>query len=167
MSLTHFKKLTNPNYLGAYSLDEGQDIVLTIREVKMEPVVGSDGKREDCAVCYWQENEKPMIMNITNLKMVAKLTGSPYIEKWPGTPVQIGTEKVRAFGTVTDALRIRDVKPSKAARESAAIACEDCGSVIAPAFGMTAPQWAEYSRKKMGRCLCEVCANKAAEAAKK
>jgi len=166
MSQTHWKKLTNPNYLGAYSLDDGKEIVLTIREVKMEPVIGSDGKREDCAVCYWQENEKPMIMNTTNLKMVAKLTGSPYIEKWPGTPVQIGTEKVRAFGTVTDALRIRDVKPSKTAKE-APIACEECGQVIQPCFGMSASQWAKYSKEKMGRCLCEDCANKAAEASKK
>lgn len=165
MAQTHWKKLTNPNYLGAYSLDDGKDIVLTIREVRMEPVIGSDGKREDCAVCYWQENEKPMIMNTTNLKMVAKLTGSPYIEKWPGTPVQIGTEKVRAFGTVTDALRIRDVKPSKNAKETH-VACEDCGQVIQPAFGMSASQWAAYSKEKMGRCLCETCANKAAEAKK-
>lgn len=163
---THWKKLTNPNYLGAYSLDDGKDIVLTIREVKMEPVIGSDGKREDCAVCYWQENEKPMIMNTTNLKMVAKLTNSPYIEKWPGTPVQIGTEKVRAFGTVTDALRIRDVKPSKNAKEQP-IACEDCGQVIRPSFGMTAAQWAAYCKEKMGKSLCEDCANKAAEANKK
>lgn len=161
---THWKKLTNPNYLGAYSLDDGKDIVLTIREVKMEPVIGSDGKREDCAVCYWQENEKPMIMNTTNLKMVAKLSGSPYIEKWPGTRVKIGTEKVRAFGTVTDALRIRDEKVTAASEKP--IACEDCGQVIQPAFGMTASQWAAYSKEKMGRCLCESCANKVAEAKK-
>jgi hypothetical protein len=166
MSQTHWKKLTNPNYLGAYSLDEGKDIVLTIKEVKMETVVGSDGKREDCAVCYWMEREKPMIMNTTNLRMVAKLTGSPYIEKWPGTPVQIGTEKVRAFGTVTDALRIRDVKPSQTAQD-APVACEQCGQVIQPCFGMSAAQWAKYSKEKMGHCLCEDCANKAAEAAKK
>jgi len=161
MSQTHWKKLTNPNYLGAYSLDDGNDIVLTIREVKMEPVIGSDGKREDCAVCYWQEREKPMIMNTTNLKMVAKLTGSPYIEKWPGTMVKIGTEKVRAFGTVTDALRIRDEKVTAASE--APIACEQCGQVIQPCFGMSAPQWAKYSKEKLGKCLCEDCSNKAAE----
>lgn len=162
MAMTHWKKLTNPNYLGAYSLDDNKSIVLTIREIRMEAVTGSDGKKEDCAVCYWQENEKPMIMNTTNLKMVAKLTGSDYIEKWPGTKVRIGTEKVRAFGTVTDALRIRDEK----VKNEAKVACEDCGQVIQPCFGMSASQWAEYSREKMGKQLCEACANKAAEAKK-
>ena len=160
---THWKKLTNPNYLGAYSLDNGADIVLTIREVRMEAVIGSDGKKEDCAVCYWQENEKPMIMNTTNLKMVAKLTGSDYIENWVGTKVRIGTEKVRAFGTVTDALRIRDEKVA----DEKPVACEQCGEVIKACFGMSAGQWADYSKKKLGKCLCESCANKAAEEAKK
>lgn len=163
MGQTHWKKLTNPNYLGAYSLDNGADIVLTIREVKMEPVIGSDGKREDCAVCYWVESEKPMIMNTTNLKMVAKLTGSDYIENWPGTKVRIGTEKVRAFGTVTDALRIRDEK----VKDEAPVACEQCGQVIQPCFGMSASKWATYSKQKMGKALCEACANKAVEAGKK
>ena len=166
MSLTHWKKLTNPSYLGAYSLDDGKDIVLTIREARQEGVVGSDGKKEECIVCYWQENEKPMILNVTNCKVIAKLAGSPYIEKWPGTAVQIGTEKVRAFGTVTDALRIRDVKPSKSAKESP-IACEDCGQIIQPCFGMSASQWAAYSKDKLGKCLCEDCSNKAAEAKQK
>lgn len=165
MSQTHWKKLSNPNYLGAYSLDDGKDIVLTIKKVQQEQVVGSDGKREDCIVCHWAENEKPMILNVTNCKAISKLLGTPYIEQWTGHKVQIGIEAVSAFGTVTDALRIRKTKPKEV--EAAPIACEDCGSVIAPAFGMTAPQWAEYSRKKMGRCLCEACANKAAEAQKK
>ena len=161
MGKTHWKKLTNPNYLGAYSLDDGKDIVLTIRELRLEPVVGSDGKREDCAVCYWMENEKPMIMNTTNMKMVAELTGTPYIEQWSGTKIQIGTEKVRAFGTVTDALRVRKVKPS--AVQEKPIGCEECGQVIKPCFGMSASQWAAYSKEKMGKCLCEDCATKAVE----
>ena len=166
MSQTHWKKLTNPNYLGAYSLDDGEDIVLTIKAVRQEDVVGSDGKKEACIVCHWQENQKPMILNVTNCKAIAKLAGSPYIEKWPGTRVQIGTERVRAFGTVTDALRIRDEKPGKAAAETP-IACEECGQIIQPCFGMSAAQWAKYSKEKLGKCLCEDCSNKAAEAKQK
>lgn len=161
--MTHWKAMTDAQYLGAYSLEDGEDIILTIREVKKEPVVGADGKREDCPVCYWRENQKPMILNVTNMKMIAKLAGSPYIEKWPGTRVKIGTEKVRAFGTVTDALRIRDEKVKAGAEIP--VACEDCGQVIQPCFGMTASAWADYSKDKLGRCLCESCANK--EAAKR
>jgi hypothetical protein len=163
MALTHWKSMTDAQYLGAYSLEDGADIVLTIKAVRKEPVVGSDGKKEDCPVCYWVENQKPMILNVTNLKMIAKITGSDYIENWPGTKVRIGTEKVRAFGTVTDALRIRDEK----VKDENPVACEQCGEVIKACFGMSAGQWAEYSKKKLGKCLCESCANKAAEEAKK
>ena len=34
MSKTHWRKMTNPNYMGAYSLDEGRDVVLTIAYVR-------------------------------------------------------------------------------------------------------------------------------------
>ena len=47
MAKTHFKKLMNPNYLGAYSLDDGEDIILTIRNVKKEDVIGADGKKKN------------------------------------------------------------------------------------------------------------------------
>lgn len=161
--MTHWKAMTDAQYLGAYSLEDGADIVLTIKEVRKEPVVGSDGKKEDCAVCHWQENQKPMILNVTNLKMIAKVSGSDYIENWPGTKVRIGTEKVRAFGTVTDALRIRDEKVKDDAKP---IACEQCGQVIQPCFGMTAAEWAKYSKTKMGKSLCADCANKLKEAEK-
>ena len=159
MALTHWKSMTDAQYLGAYSLEDGADIVLTIKAVRKEPVAGSDGKKEDCPVCYWVENQKPMILNVTNLKMIAKVTGSDYIENWPGTKVRIGTEKVRAFGTVTDALRIRDEKVA----DEKPVACEECGQVIQPCFGMSASKWATYSKQKMGKALCEACANKEAE----
>ena len=43
--MTHWKKLTNPDYLGAYSLENRQDIVLTIGKVQQETVTGPEGKR--------------------------------------------------------------------------------------------------------------------------
>ena len=84
MGETHWKKLINPDFLGAYSLDPGKDIVLTIGQVKKEIVTGAGGKKEECIVCHWQENEKPMILNVTNCKTIAKQTGTPYIERWAG-----------------------------------------------------------------------------------
>ena len=108
MAKTHWKKLTNPNYLGAYSLEDGQDIILTIAYVRQEDVIGSDGKKEECAVCHFKERDfKPMILNVTNMKAIAKVVGSPYIDDWAGHRIQIGTEQVRAYGTITDALRVR------------------------------------------------------------
>lgn len=163
MSQTHWKKLTNPDYLGAYSIEDGKDLILTVRKVVQEPVMGADGKKEDCIVCYWKEDQKPMVLNVTNCKTIQKLLGTPYIECWAGHRLQIGVEKVKAFGDVVDALRIRKKLP---AAPEPPIGCADCGLVIAPAYNMTAAQLAAYTEKQYGRKLCAACARKAKDAGK-
>jgi len=157
---THWKKLTNPNYMGVYSLENGADIVRTIKAVKMEDITDSNGQTEQKGVCYFAEEKKPMIMNKTNLEMIATLLKSDYVEDWIGKKIQIGSEKVRAFGTVTDALRVRSFLPSQEE-----IKCEECGNPIAGAYGMTPDQLAAYTKKQYGKQLCAVCATKAKEAA--
>lgn len=108
---THWKKLYNPNYLGAWSLEEGKDIILTIKSVALEMVTGSDGKKYECTVIKWVQNQKPMILNKTNAKTIAKLCDSPYIEDWPNTSIQLYADKVKAFGDIVEALRIRPRLP--------------------------------------------------------
>lgn len=65
---THWKKLTHPDYLGAYALNPGEERTLTIKSVASELVVGTDGKKEECIVARFTEDEKPMILNKTNMK---------------------------------------------------------------------------------------------------
>lgn len=158
MAKTHFKKLMNPNYLGAYSLEDGADITLTIRVVKKEDVIGTDGKKEECMVCYWQEkNTLPMIINATNAKTIAKLLKTPYVEEWAGQKIQIGTERVKAFGEIVEALRVRKILPEPP------IQCDACKSNITASSGMTTSQMAAYTSKKYGAKLCAACATKAAQ----
>ena len=38
MNKTHWKKLTNPNYLGSWDFQPGEIRTLTIKEVREEPV---------------------------------------------------------------------------------------------------------------------------------
>ena len=159
MSDTHWKKLINPDFLGAYSLDPGKDMILTIKQVRKEMVTGADGKKEECIVCYWQEEQKPMILNVTNCKMIAKLLKTPYIERWAGHRIQIGAEVVSAFGEKVEALRVRKTLP-----EDVKIACEACGQFIQPAFNMSASALAAYTKKKFGTTLCAECAKEKKEA---
>lgn len=154
--MTHWKKLTNPNYLGVYSLEDGKDMILTIDKLRKEQVVGSEGKKDECLVCYFVENVKPMIMNKTNLKQIEKLVGSPMIEEWHGFKIQVGSERVKAFGEIVDALRVRKEKP-----EEAVIVCKRCGSVIEPFGNLSAAQLAKRNKAKYGVVLCVECAQKA------
>ena len=156
---THWKKLTNPNYLGAYSIEDGKDLILTIRNVREEQVTGTDGKKDDCVVCYFYEKVKPMILNSTNMKMIARLYKTNYIEDWVGKKIQVGVEQVRAFGDIVDALRIRNIVPAEK-QEAPTFICDSCGEALIPASGLTETQLAAYTTKKYGRCLCAECAAK-------
>ena len=157
MSETHYKRLINPDYLGAYSLDPGKDMVLTIKTVKREVITGAGGKKEECPVCHWAENEKPMVLNMTNMKTIAKMYG-PYIEHWTGKRVQIYASTTKFGGDTVECLRIRKDPP-----EDVSVACEECGQFIAPAFSMSVTQLAAYTWKKYGKKLCAECAQKMKE----
>lgn len=109
---THWKKHFNPNYLGAYSLEPGEEKVLTIVELKDEEVTSSDGSKDVLPVLY-VKGEKPMILNKTNAKTIAKVCASDFVEDWKGKKIQIYAAKIKAFGEVTSALRVRPQAPKK------------------------------------------------------
>ncbi len=107
----HWKEYFDYTYLGAYSLDDGKDKTLTIKSHKVEEVKGDNGRGEDCLVVYFEEEEKGMIMNRTNCRTIETLYRSPYPVDWYGKRITLFVDQVRAFGKVTDALRIRPVVP--------------------------------------------------------
>ena len=151
----------NPNYLGSWDLDElpNREATLTIEHIKDEEVV-TNGQKETCTVCYWTDKAfKPMILNVTNKKTICKLHKTKDTEKLKGKAVIIGIEKVRAFGDVYDALRIRPRIPQ--IQNAVAIKCENCHKEIAAAGSMTAEQVAAYNKSKFGKNLCAECARAA------
>lgn len=154
--LTHWKKLTNPDYLGAYALEPDQDLVVTIKSVANEVVTGADGKKETCMVMRFMENVKPMILNATNSKTITKLLKTPYIEEWSGRKIQLYVQQgVKAFGDVVDALRVRPFLPVENE-----LKCADCGAKIEGNGKSTAETIAKYTLKQYGRMLCNECGKK-------
>lgn len=108
--VTHWKKLTNPNYIGAYDLQPGQEVKITIKSVAKELVKGADGKEESCIVAKLEGTQKPMILNKTNCKIITKVLDTPYIEEWTGKSIIIYPAKVKAFGEMVDSLRVKNQK---------------------------------------------------------
>lgn len=109
---THWKKLTNPDYIGAYDFQPGEERTLTIQSVLREMITGPDGKKDECTVVKFTDG-KPMICNNTNAKVITKVVGSPHIEDWIGQRITLIVQRVKAFGDVVDAIRIKPVKPGK------------------------------------------------------
>lgn len=107
---THWKKLTNPDYLGAYDFQPNEERTVTIKNVTRKMVVGPDGKKEECTVAELI-GSKPMILNNTNCKTITSIYGTPYVEEWNNIKVTLFVARVKAFGEVVDALRVKKEKP--------------------------------------------------------
>jgi len=110
--LTHWKKLQNPDYLGSYDFQPGEERIVTVKDVKRQMVKGQEGSEEH-TILHFQEAYKPMIMNITNSKMLSKLVDSPMIEHWIGKSFKLIVVSIKAFGEKMDALRIKSEKVEK------------------------------------------------------
>lgn len=111
--LTHWKKLHNPDFLGSWVLQPEEEIIGTIKSVGNEIVTGPDGKKDECVVAHFKEPHlKPMILNATNCKTIAKIYKTPFIQEWVGKQIQIYMALVNAFGEQVEALRIRPKVPT-------------------------------------------------------
>jgi hypothetical protein len=107
---THWKKLTNPNYIGAHDLAPGQELKITLETISKQMVKGSEGKEEEAVVATIRGDKKHMILNKTNMKIIAKVLDTPYIQDWSGKSIIIYAAKVSAFGEMVEALRIKNQK---------------------------------------------------------
>ena len=110
---THWKRLANKDYIGAYELmtgDEPIDLDVQIVSVEKKTVVGPNNRQDECIVANLK-GQKPLILNATNAKTIEKLAASPFIEDWAGLRITLYVAQVRAFGETVDALRIRETKP--------------------------------------------------------
>lgn len=154
MSETHWKKLTNPDYLGSYAFDPGEIKIVTIDHVAQEELIGQDGRASMCIVAHLQ-GEKPLVLNKTNCKAISKLLETPYIEEWAGHRIALGVQRVKAFGEDVDAVRVRPKLPGEI--------CEGCGKEIKAGSGRSAAEIADLSVQKYGKKLCIECAKKMKE----
>jgi hypothetical protein len=147
----------NPNYIGSWDLYDiaSQEITVTIKAIKDEEVI-NNGKSECCTVAYFIEDCKPMILNLTNKKTLTKLYKTKIAEQLIGKRITIGYEKIKAFGKISDALRIKSVVPNAPKVELPK--CSKCNGNITAAHGMTPEQVAAYTAANYGEQLCGKCA---------
>lgn len=153
----------NSEYLGSWDLEElpGREVVLTIEKIVDEEVF-TNGQKETCTVIHWTDkNFKKFIVNITNKKTLCKLYKTKETTKLVGKSVAIGTERVKAFGDIHDALRIRKRIP--VVKSDNIPKCEQCGKELTAYGNMTAEQLAAYTKKKYGSVICADCATKGAQ----
>jgi hypothetical protein len=82
-------------------------ITLTMRHVSTEAVVvPNTNKTQEKELLYFEQTPKPLILNKTNAKAIAALYGGE-TDAWKGQPLELYTERVKAFGQEHNAVRVR------------------------------------------------------------
>lgn len=108
---TNYKVLTNPIYMGAYSMDDGNgsyfEIPAVLKEIKQEEVADPTGTKKKCLIGY-TDQPKPFILNATAQKVMTQAAKSRYVEDWAGVAITFYVAlNVRTPQGPVDALRIK------------------------------------------------------------
>lgn len=159
----HWKKIVKPDspYFGEQDFaTPDETVTVTIKSYATEKVTSEQGTQLK-GVLHFKEQVKPLILNVTNGKAIAKLYGKD-MDGWIGKPITLYYDpSVRAMGQRVGGTRVK--KPSAVSKEP--IRCEACGGTVSGYGSMSAEETAAYTRKKYGRALCADCATKAAQEA--
>ena len=115
---THYRKAFNSPYLS--SADIVELTRLTVSKVMLQPDKTNKTK-DNFNTAYFTQKEirpgeelKPMILNATNSKIMAQLTGSKFIDDWINIDINIFVDEYVRFGRDTvEGLRISPIPPVK------------------------------------------------------
>ena len=152
-----YRKYMDKNFLGSWDIPDGDDLVLTISVVEQNEVKNERGSERKLTI-HFAEDYKPLIMNATNCDRITKAYGSPKVEDWVGKRIALTTEKVPAFGSVKDAVRIRPYPP-----KVTEAFCDECGQKIERHGEYSVNKIVQLSKAKYKKCLCWDCSMKAKE----
>lgn len=152
-----YRKFMDKNYLGAWDVPEGEDLILTIDHAAKDEVKNERGSENKLTI-HFVEDYKPMILNATNSKAISEAYGSSKVEDWAGKRIAIYTIKVTAFGGTTDALRIRTYPPKEVD-----VVCEECSKKIEAHGNYSVNKIVTMSKSKYGEALCWDCAQERKE----
>ncbi|MDA8964802.1 hypothetical protein N9H09_01325 [bacterium] len=111
--MAHWKKNFDYNFLGSHDLyneekETYNQYTFTIDKAGMTKATDQSGQESQVLAVWFDQADKPMILNKTNCKNIEVATKQHDTDKWKGQNVIVYVQKgVRAFGTTTDALRIK------------------------------------------------------------
>jgi len=121
---THYRKVFKSDHLGTPDLEEfveeGKGLIFTIKNVTQylldSNVKGSGvtvaGKRIGANIAYFKEDIKPLVLNSTNSKQIAKFTKSKFVEDWNNVIIELYIDSnVKMKGQVVGGVRIRPTQP--------------------------------------------------------
>lgn len=105
-------KVFPSKYVAAADLN-GKTVTLTIKTVTMEEMITHDNKKANKPVVWFEKATKGFVLNLTNAKIIAHLYGDD-TDLWTGSRISIYPTRIKAFGQMQDAIRVREEVPATA-----------------------------------------------------
>lgn len=115
--MANYRRVYKSDHLGVIDLEElienGKQLIFTIKEVKQELGVVVAGNRGDFNIAYFNENIKPLVLNATNANTVRKLAGgSTNTDNWNNVLVELYIDNsVKFKGQIVGGVKIKTQKP--------------------------------------------------------
>ena len=107
----HWKTAFPSDYFGHQHMPpDGSDMVVEIKDVKMEAVTGAHGTSTKLVAHTTADPEK-WILNKTNAKTIEKVTGSGFPDEWVGKKLQLYVTKTSSPEGLVDCVRVREFPP--------------------------------------------------------
>jgi hypothetical protein len=108
----HIDKLYPSRFLRCADLN-GQPLRVTIAALKREDIGG-----EQKNVLAFTNGTKPLVLNKTNGKTIAKVLDENETTKWPGRDIVLVPAQVDFRGDIVDAVRVRAATPKPPPQQS-------------------------------------------------
>lgn len=95
-------------FLSSIDLIGSGEVSLTIDRVeRLETIEYANGNTDSNVIMlYFKETSKPLTLNVTNIKAIVEITGTNKAGDWTGKKIKLAVKKVKAFGKLTDAVRV-------------------------------------------------------------
>ena len=110
---TPWREFFKSDFLSSWDFEPGEKRNLTIKGFarKDVPIPESSRKDSKLTISFAEAGVKPMVLNATNCKTMAKLSGSKHVEDWVGSRITVYTVKTKLKGEEVDGLRIMPTSP--------------------------------------------------------
>lgn len=114
----HYRAVYKSDHLGVADLEDymeqGKELVFTIKEVKQEFNKSVAGKKGDHNIAYFTDpNVKPWVLNAGNAKVIKGFAkGNAFVEDWKNIPIRLYIDySVKMKGETVGGVRIDPLQP--------------------------------------------------------
>lgn len=125
---THWRELMDPKFLRAECFAPGERKIVTIKKIAREEITNPKIQRSEVkTVAYFEEDVKPLVLNVTNQETIEKVLGTGNIYEWVGKKIQLFATKTRLKSESVPCIRVENVQVTS---DKIKLTCCVCGKEI-------------------------------------